>query len=258
MLSNLQYLRAFAAINVVYLHVLIGGNSYDRPSTMFPILGEWGANGVDIFFVISGFVMIYSQINNPKTIVNFYKSRLLRIVPIYWLITFTIIILFTIFPDIFRTLNTDFKKSISSFFFISQLMTNEFPIINVGWTLEWEMLFYLIFGISIYFKKLEKIVLFIFFLMIIIFLISKNLFFLEFFVGVIIGYIYFKFKINHFIALIILLIGVVSLSLSIDQSSQIVSYDRFIIWGLPSALIVFGAVNTKPLNNKIFFYLGNA
>ena len=258
MLSNLQYLRAFAAINVVYLHVLIGGNSYDRPSTMFPILGEWGANGVDIFFVISGFVMIYSQINNPKTIVNFYKSRLLRIVPIYWLITFTIIILFSIFPDIFRTFNTDFKKSISSLFFISQLVTNEFPIINVGWTLEWEMLFYLIFGISIYFRKLEKIVLFIFFLMIIIFLISKNLFFLEFFVGVIIGYIYFKFKINHFIALIILLIGVVSLSLSIDQSSQIVSYDRFIIWGLPSALIVFGAVNTKPLNNKIFLYLGNA
>ena len=258
MLSNLQYLRAFAAINVVYLHVLIGGNSYDRPSTMFPILGEWGANGVDIFFVISGFVMIYSQINNPKTIVNFYKSRLLRIVPIYWLITFTIIILFTIFPDIFRTFETDFKKSISSFLFTSQLVTNEFPIINVGWTLEWEMLFYLIFGISIYFKKLERIVLFIFFSMIIIFLISKNLFFLEFFVGVIIGYIYFKFKINHFIALIILIIGVISLSLSIDQSSQIVSYDRFIIWGLPSALIVFGAVNTKPLNNKIFFYLGNA
>ena len=113
MLSNLQYLRAFAAINVVYLHVLIGGNSYNRPSTMFPILGEWGANGVDIFFVISGFVMIYSQINNPKTIVNFYKSRLLRILPIYWLITFTIIILFSIFPDIFRTFNTDLKKSIS-------------------------------------------------------------------------------------------------------------------------------------------------
>ena len=154
MLSNLQYLRAFAAINVVYLHVLIGGNSYNRPSTMFPILGEWGANGVDIFFVISGFVMIYSQINNPKTILKFYKSRLLRIVPIYWLITFTIILLFLFFPDIFRSFNTDVKKSISSFFFISQLMTKEFPVINVGWTLEWEMLFYLIFGISLYFQKI--------------------------------------------------------------------------------------------------------
>ena len=80
-----------------YLHVLIGGNSYNKPSKMSFILGEWGANGVDIFFVISGFVMIYSQINNPKTILKFYKSRLLRIVPIYWLITFTIILLFLFF-----------------------------------------------------------------------------------------------------------------------------------------------------------------
>ena len=94
--------------------------------------------------------------------------------------------------------------------------------------------------------------------MIVIFLISKNLFFLEFFMGVIIGYIYFKFKINHFVALLILFIGIISLSLSIDQSSHIINYDRFIIWGLPSALIVFGAVNTKPFYNKIFFYLGNA
>ena len=78
MLSNLQYLRAFAAINVVYLHVLIGGNSYNKSSKMYFILGEWGANGVDIFFVISGFVMIYSQINNPKTILKFYKSRFLN------------------------------------------------------------------------------------------------------------------------------------------------------------------------------------
>ena len=107
-------------------------------------------------------------------------------------------LIISIFPDIFRSFNTDVKKSISSFFFISQLMTKEFPIINVGWTLEWEMLFYLIFGISLYFQKLERIVLFIF-SMIVIFLISKNLFFLEFFMGVIIGYIYSKFKINHFV-----------------------------------------------------------
>ena len=258
MLSNLQYLRAFAAINVVYLHVLIGGDSYNRSSSMSQILGEWGANGVDIFFVISGFVMIYSQINNPKTIFSFFKSRIIRIVPIYWLITAIIILLFTIFPDIFRTFNTDFKKSISSFFFISQLVSKEFPIINVGWTLEWEMLFYLIFGLSLYFKKLEKIIVFIFFSMIIIFFISKNLFFLEFFVGVLIGYIYTKYKINNHIALIILVFGFIFLLLTVNQNSQLIYYDRFIIWGLPSALIVFGAVNTKPISNRLLFYLGNA
>ena len=51
MINNLQLLRAFAAINVVYLHVLIGGESYGKPSTIFPYVGDWGANGVDIFLL---------------------------------------------------------------------------------------------------------------------------------------------------------------------------------------------------------------
>ena len=50
MINNLQLLRAFAAINVVYLHVLVGGESYGKPSIVFPYVGGWGANGVDIFF----------------------------------------------------------------------------------------------------------------------------------------------------------------------------------------------------------------
>ena len=49
MINNLQILRAFAAINVVYLHVLIGSQSYGKPTLVFPYVGEWGANGVDIF-----------------------------------------------------------------------------------------------------------------------------------------------------------------------------------------------------------------
>ena len=92
MLFNIQYLRAFAAINVVFLHVLIGGESYNRPANLLSFFGNWGASGVDIFFVISGFVMIYTHINNPKTVLNFYKSRLIRILPIYWLITAFIIL----------------------------------------------------------------------------------------------------------------------------------------------------------------------
>ena len=149
MINNLQLLRAFAAINVVYLHVLIGGESYGKPTVIFPYVGGWGANGVDIFFVISGFVMIYTHAINPKTILNFYKSRILRIVPVYWLITGFIILLYIIFPNIFRFLMIDIKSSVSSFLFISQLINNSNPIINLGWTLEWEMLFYLIFGIAI-------------------------------------------------------------------------------------------------------------
>ena len=51
--------------------------------------------------------------------------------------------------------------------------------------------------------------------------------------------------------------GFIFLLLTVNQNSQLIYYDRFIIWGLPSALIVFGAANTKPISNRLFFYLGN-
>ncbi len=259
MINNLQLLRAFAAINVVYLHVLIGGESYGKSTIVFPFLGGWGANGVDIFFVISGFVMIYTQSINPKTTLNFYRSRILRIVPIYWLITSFIIIIYIFFPGLFKSFTIDFKSSISSFLFISQLTNNSNPIINLGWTLEWEMLFYLIFGMALYFKTIKKIISFIFFMMIFIFLISKKLYFLEFFLGVITGYIYINFrKVNQNIGISILIIGIFTLLMSINQSSELINYDRFIIWGLPATLIVFGAIYSKQIKNKFLLYLGDA
>lgn len=218
-----------------------------------------GYIGVDIFFVISGFVMIYTQAINPKSILTFYKSRILRIVPIYWLITIFIIIIYFLFPNIFKTFTIDIKSSISSFLFISQLFNNSFPIINLGWTLEWEMLFYLIFGISLYFKSLNKIIIFIFFMMILIFFVSQKLFFIEFFLGVITGYSYIKFKkINQNIGIIILALGILGLLMSINPSSKLHTYDRFIVWGLPSTLIVIGAIYTKQIKNKFLLYLGDA
>ena len=259
MINNLQLLRAFAAINVVYLHVLIGAESYEKPTIVFPYLGDWGASGVDIFFVISGFVMIYTQSINPKTILNFYKSRILRIVPIYWLITSFIIIIYFLFPNIFRSLIIDFKSSISSFLFVSQIFNSSYPIINLGWTLEWEMLFYLIFGIALYFKTLNKIVISIFFMMVFVLYVSQKLYFLEFFLGVIIGCLYIKFgKINHRIGIIILILGIFALLMSVNSNSKLIDYDRFIIWGLPAMLIVIGAIYSKQVKNKFFLYLGDA
>lgn len=257
MLFNIQYLRAFAAINVVFLHVLIGGESYNRPANLLSFFGNWGASGVDIFFVISGFVMIYTHINNPKTVLNFYKSRLIRILPIYWLITAFIILLYLLFPNIFKSFIIDLKKAVTSFLFISQLANNSYPIINIGWTLEWEMLFYLIFGISLYFKEINKIIFCIFILMVLISFFSKNLFFLEFFLGVIIGYIFNKYKMSNLNGLFIFIIGFLILALTLLQDNEL-SHDRFIIWGLPSALIVIGSVYAKSIKNNFLFYLGNA
>ena len=175
MIKNLQCLRAFAAINVVYFHTLLGSESYGKSVSLFSIIGTWGQNGVDIFFVLSGFVMIHTQIQNPKKIHEFYFSRLNRIVPIYWLITLFIVLIYFLLPDIFRNLTLDIKKIISSLFFTSQIVTGEFPIIIVGWTLEWEMLFYFIFGLSLFLKDIRKIIILIFLFMLLIFVLSQTL-----------------------------------------------------------------------------------
>ena len=77
--------------------------------------------------------------------------------------------------------------------------------------------------------------------------------------GVIIGYYYNKFnKVDINLALILLIIGIVTLLASINPNSRMLNFDRFFIWGLPSALIVFGAIYCKQIKNKFLLYLGDA
>ena len=266
MIKNLQCLRAFAAINVVYFHTLLASESYDKSVSIFSIIGTWGQSGVDIFFVLSGFVMIHTQIQKPKKIHEFYFSRLNRIVPIYWLITLFIVLIYFLLPDIFRNLTLDIKKIISSLFFTSKIVTGGHPIIVVGWTLEWEMLFYFIFGLSLFLKDIRKIIVLIFLFMLLIFILSKTLLIFEFFLGVLIGYTYNKVKFKETNGLIILIIGIILLLLSINLDFDPQKYllvagfklDRFFIWGIPSAFIVLGAVYYRQISNSFLVYLGNA
>jgi len=96
-------------------------------------------------------------------------------------------------------------------------------------------------------------------MMILILFLSQKLYFLEFFLGVITGYLFLKFKkINHQTGLIILILGIFALLMSINSNSKLVDYDRFIIWGLPATLIVIGAVYSKQVKNKFCLYLGDA
>ena len=266
MIKNLQYLRAFAAINVAYLHTLIASEMYDVSASTLSGLSNsrWGASGVDIFFVISGFIMVHTQLNNPKKILEFYFSRINRIVPIYWLISLFIIILYLILPIIFKNFTLDLKdpldleRMVSSFFFMAQPITGNKPIIFIGWSLEWEMLFYFIFGLSIFFQDHKKRISFIFLSIFLVFAVTKTLFIFEFFLGVLIGYIHSKFKLNQLIGQIIFMTGSILLLLSLNSKIYNIEIDRFFIWGIPSAFIVLGAIYSRQINNSILFYLGNA
>jgi len=84
--DEIDGLRAFSILSVIIYHCKFYVND--------TFLLSGGFLGVDIFFVISGFVMIHTQIQNPKKIYEFYFSRLNRIVPIYWLISLFIVLIY--------------------------------------------------------------------------------------------------------------------------------------------------------------------
>ena len=98
MIKNIQVLRAFAAIVVVMYHA-VGlvedyGFSYSSYKFLTFNVGYWGSFGVDIFFIISGYIMFMIQDKKNKSPFEFAIDRIKRIVPLYWLYLLTISLLF--------------------------------------------------------------------------------------------------------------------------------------------------------------------
>lgn len=137
---SLQYLRAVAAIGVVIYHQL------ERDFFLAPL----GEMGVDIFFVISGFIMFALTERRPITPGAFLIDRVTRIVPLYWIATFaSLAIVLT-----GHTINgaaADPLLLITSLFFVP--MHNAagelYPMVPQGWSLNYEMFFYLLFALAL-------------------------------------------------------------------------------------------------------------
>jgi peptidoglycan/LPS O-acetylase OafA/YrhL len=148
-----QALRAFAALSVAFLHVAHDdiANGAD-PRGIFTAITNffpWYA-GVDIFFVISGFVIVHASArlfatkNAPW---HFLRRRLSRIVPLYWLMTTAFIAVLLagraqIHGDIGGSLYLT-----ASYLFIPWPRPDGVmqPAFGLGWTLNYEMFFYLLF-----------------------------------------------------------------------------------------------------------------
>lgn len=144
---GVQALRGFAAIIVVLFHIAkmvhekLGG-----PAVEFAA----GSSGVDIFFAISGFVMILTTAHawgTPRLWRTFLRRRLLRIVPLYWLMTAVMVVLLLTMPSLAQHSTLQPWHSVSSFLFIPawNAYHEAYPLLVVGWTLSFEMLFYLLF-----------------------------------------------------------------------------------------------------------------
>jgi exopolysaccharide production protein ExoZ len=146
-LYSLQLLRGVAAFGVVLYHAtLLAHNTWDGA---LPV-AEFGQAGVDLFFVISGFIMFYISAKEPRRPIDFYKARIQRIVPLYWIATFVMFVMPLVSMTIGWSSSLDPIHLITSLFFIgghyTTALDTNFPILRPGWTINYEMFFYLIFG----------------------------------------------------------------------------------------------------------------
>ncbi|MGE5157743.1 MAG: acyltransferase family protein, partial [Gemmatimonas sp.] len=138
-LVSLQALRAIAAWLVFWGHAINAVNL--KVAAEFPTL--YGPFGVDLFFVISGFVMVYSSeglFGQPGASIKFFARRVARIVPLYW--AATAILVWFVVPY------ASTKAVLGSLFFAPHI-PSEAPLLFVGWTLVFEMFFYAVFAIAL-------------------------------------------------------------------------------------------------------------
>jgi len=253
-LQAIQSLRAIAATLVVLYH--IGGQEKLYTQADNAILSNFeGSYGVDIFFIISGFIMIYvtnSKFSGWQTSHRFFLKRLIRVVPVYWFYTSMMMILLLFLPHLFRDTQFEIGHVLKSYFFIPD---QELPILALGWTLNYEMYFYLVFavflafpwryrirGLSIWLGGTVLAGQIITFASPIWWRLTDPII-LEFLLGVYLGVWFLQKRyLSNWVAVIFLVSGVGLLWLSVFMEWQL---HRFVIWGLPSLLIIAACLSLE-------------
>lgn len=254
MIYNIQALRAFAALNVVMFHVIGIAAIYDQDVEALSFLAGWGKNGVDIFFVISGFVMGYSQAVNPKTWRAFLRGRIVRIVPIYWLLTLLLVALYLASPSTFDRFDLSGLYVLSSLFFFATPLFGG-PLLDVGWTLEWEMLFYFLFAASLALATGRQAKMLLVGTMGVLIVTLDLTLLLEFIFGLLVAHLFLTNRISTPVAVVSFVFGSVLL---VASSWNPFVLPRAIFLGVPSFFIVLGAVGIRQSRAALPAYLGAA
>lgn len=152
--AGLQVLRITAAVMVLFMHSMFFVSERLKPG--FHIWGP-GATGVDIFFVLSGFVMVYSStklLNVPGGWKTFAQRRIIRIVPMYWLATSLKLIVMLLATGLILHAQGDVAYLIASYLFLPARDSagTVSPLLGVGWTLYFEMFFYTLFTAALFLR----------------------------------------------------------------------------------------------------------
>jgi exopolysaccharide production protein ExoZ len=157
-IESIQHLRALAALGVVFFHALglLGARFGIEVAHK-----ELGAAGVDLFFIISGFIMWVTAIDRNETPARFAWKRIQRIVPLYWVVTTFVLAIVMLKPALMNSASRDPLHFAASYFFVAwphpTVDGRYWPPVIPGWTLNYEMFFYAVVTVSLYLKYSRRI-----------------------------------------------------------------------------------------------------
>ena len=265
MLVSVQALRALAAWVVVFHHVMQVFFDFQADSLVGWLFAERGAVGVDIFFVISGLVIYLSTQGKSITPWRFMLNRVLRIVPAYWFYSLLAALIIALANPVMPVQAFDLHHLLLSLFFIPAENPGGFglyPTLNVGWTLNYEMFFYLLFALAFIVTERLRLIFIAVALALFGWLATqpwlsdfyRNSIVYEFVLGMLLGAAYTRGWIRQGLWLPLLISACSLLTIYHFDNSM-----RLLHWGLPSALIVASCIAMEPWfsGKRLLIYLGN-
>ncbi len=281
-LGSIQLLRGIASMLVVLLTI----NYQENWSKEFLFnIFLFGGSGVDIFFVLSGFIITYtywSYLEQPSTVIKFLKRRVIRIFPIYWIIITCFLLLQLALPTFY---NTHFDTGLVNMLQTYLLLPGHMMLNGVSWSLTNELFFYGLFAIALIIpnKKLSLFILLAYFIFLILtavimpanansnqyiqmLIFSMNIeFFLGVFIVLIVSNLSKKWIYPLLVSGILLFLAGAFLSnsgISVISSSSNSALNRVLYFGFPSFLIILTVVKLELSRtikmHKIFLQLGDA
>lgn len=147
-IADVQYLRGLAVVLVVLAHIHQSNVNYMAPG----LLGEFayfGFAGVDLFFVISGFIIHWLYREHSRPDAAYFLKRLNRIYPLYWVFSLIALAGYFVMGDALTSNVQDLDLLASAILAPSRLL----PVLQVGWTLTHEIYFYLAYGLVLFLPR---------------------------------------------------------------------------------------------------------
>ena len=256
----IQALRASAAMSVAISHILhdAQGLGHGSPSAAHLYTALPWTCGVDIFFVISGFVIAHASrglFAQPNASRIFLARRIARIVPLYWAMTTLFLLNLWLLPGAIHGQAGGLGFILKSYAFIPAARADGMlqPVFGLGWTLNYEMFFYLVFapflGLPRRKAVLGAVTCLVLFVLAgacigfpgIVLQFWSSPIILEFCAGMLLAQLPGRVALPAWVRALIALAAITALCLHLHEGPE-----RFYAWGIPAAALVFGAITGQP------------